>query len=209
MIITVARKPLNGIITGNALKHESGGLNIDASRVDGVPPSVPQPTLRPNGVDSGHALLPGHGRNGQMSQANGRWPANLILSHLPGCRCVGTKQVAGGSKKSGIGLGSGHVSRFYGQSSVVTSGYADETGLEKVPDWRCQSGCPVAALDGQSGMQKSGIAVRCRGDAPARGPSLTGMGAKAKGTPNLGYADMGGASRFFKHIRQDPEATKE
>lgn len=76
--IVVARKPLIGTVAANVLTYGTGGLNIDASRVDGVPPSVPQPALRPNGNDLGHALGTGKGRNGEMSQAAGRWPANVI-----------------------------------------------------------------------------------------------------------------------------------
>ena len=76
--IVLARKPLVGTVANNVLTYGTGGLNIDASRVEGAPPSVPQPSLRPQGFDSGHALGTGEGRNGEMSQATGRFPANFI-----------------------------------------------------------------------------------------------------------------------------------
>ena len=76
--IVVARKPLIGTVAANVLKHGTGAINVDACRIEGAPPSVPQPALRPNGNDSGHALGTGNGRNGEMSAAIGRWPANLI-----------------------------------------------------------------------------------------------------------------------------------
>jgi len=76
--IVLARKPFAGTVASNVLQHGTGALNIDGSRVEGVPPSVPQPALRPNGSDSGHALGGGTGRSGEMSQAAGRWPANVI-----------------------------------------------------------------------------------------------------------------------------------
>jgi DNA modification methylase len=76
--IVLARKPLVGTVANNVLKYGVGGINIDGCRVDGVPPSVPQPSLRPNGFDSGHALGTGKGSNGEMSQALGRFPANFI-----------------------------------------------------------------------------------------------------------------------------------
>jgi site-specific DNA-methyltransferase (adenine-specific) len=76
--IVMARKPLIGTVANNVLTYGTGGLNIDASRVEGAPPSVPQPSLRPQGFDSGHALGTGEGRNGKMSQATGRFPANFI-----------------------------------------------------------------------------------------------------------------------------------
>jgi site-specific DNA-methyltransferase (adenine-specific) len=75
--ITVARKPLIGTVAENVLAHGTGGLNIDGCRVDGAPPSVPQPVFNsPTGRIYG--MKTGEGRNGEMSQATGRWPANLI-----------------------------------------------------------------------------------------------------------------------------------
>lgn len=75
--ITVARKPLVGTVAENVLTHGTGALNIDGCRVEGVPPSVPQPVFNsPTGRTYG--MKTGEGRNGEMSQATGRWPANLI-----------------------------------------------------------------------------------------------------------------------------------
>ena len=76
--MVLARKPVEGTVANNVLTYGVGGLNIDGTRVEGVPPSVPQPSLRPQGFDSGHALGTGEGRNGEMSQAMGRFPANFI-----------------------------------------------------------------------------------------------------------------------------------
>jgi DNA modification methylase len=75
--ITVARKPLGGTVAANVLRHGTGALNVDGCRVEGAPPSVPQPVFNsPTGRIYG--MKTGEGRNGQMSQASGRWPANLI-----------------------------------------------------------------------------------------------------------------------------------
>jgi site-specific DNA-methyltransferase (adenine-specific) len=75
--ITVARKPLTGTVAANVLEHGTGALNVDGCRVEGVPPSVPQPSFNsPTGRIYG--MKAGEGRNGEMSQATGRWPANLI-----------------------------------------------------------------------------------------------------------------------------------
>lgn len=73
----LARKPIKGTVANNCLEHGTGGLNIDGTRVEGVPPSVPQPTL---GVKEPvtYRFGTGEGRNGEMSQATGRFPANLI-----------------------------------------------------------------------------------------------------------------------------------
>ena len=75
--ITVARKPLIGTVAENVLAHGTGALNIDGCRIEGAPPSVPQPSFNsPTGRTYG--MKTGEGRNGKMSQAAGRWPANLI-----------------------------------------------------------------------------------------------------------------------------------
>jgi site-specific DNA-methyltransferase (adenine-specific) len=81
--IVVARKPLSGTVAANVLEFGTGALNINGCRIEGQPPSVPQPLMRP-GVDSGHALGAGTGRNGEMSEASGRWPANVILNEEAG-----------------------------------------------------------------------------------------------------------------------------
>jgi DNA modification methylase len=53
-------------------------LNIDACRLEGAPPSVPQPAFNsPTGAIYGFKT--GEGRNGEMSHASGRWPANVVL----------------------------------------------------------------------------------------------------------------------------------
>jgi DNA modification methylase len=76
--VIVARKPLVGTVAANVLAHGTGALNIDACRLEGAPPSVPQPALKsPTGLVYGFQT--GHGRNGEMSHAEGRWPANVAL----------------------------------------------------------------------------------------------------------------------------------
>jgi DNA modification methylase len=76
--IVLARKPLIGTVAENVLTHGTGALNIDASRIDGVPPSKPNPEL---GVKESitYGFGTGTGRNGEMSDASGRWPANILL----------------------------------------------------------------------------------------------------------------------------------
>jgi site-specific DNA-methyltransferase (adenine-specific) len=75
--MVLARKPLEGTVANNVLTFGVGGLNIDGTRVEGVPPSVPQPAL---GVKERvtYGFGTGEGRNGEMSQATGRFPANFI-----------------------------------------------------------------------------------------------------------------------------------
>lgn len=75
--ICVARKPLEGTVARNVLTWGTGAVNVDGCRVEGAPPSVPQPVFNsPTGRTYG--MKTGEGRNGAMSQAAGRWPTNLI-----------------------------------------------------------------------------------------------------------------------------------
>jgi site-specific DNA-methyltransferase (adenine-specific) len=76
--ICLARKPLEKGLTlaQNVLMWGTGGINVDATRVEGVPPSVPQPDF--TSVSKRATSLDANKRNGEMSQATGRWPANLV-----------------------------------------------------------------------------------------------------------------------------------
>jgi site-specific DNA-methyltransferase (adenine-specific) len=168
--IVVGRRPVEGTIAANVLKHGTGGLNIDGCRVH----------LRgeENSAIARYKYERLEGNNGwnhvnrggrfdeqtAASMAMGRWPANLLLSHSRSCVHVDAD---------------------------------DDTDL-----WACVPGCPIRALDAQSGP--SG------GCAPASGPTLGKLGkhgvyGKAKGE-NMGavafHGKVDGASRFF--MRFDP-----
>ena len=163
-IIHVLRKPLSeGTVAANTLKHGCGGLNIDASRIstdDNLNGGAyaENPTERWDGAENwrykrggGRSSLPGDTREGASAgmfqpnstatskfvQPTGRWPANVILQHLDGCRCGGVKRVkdiGGGSSKK-----------------APNEDHADAEGKETVANWLCEPGCPVAGLDEQSG----------------------------------------------------------
>ncbi len=75
-LICLARKPLDGTVAGNVLKHGAGALNIDGCRVGtskDVPASPRGPQDRIYGAYGG--------QTGQESGHNpniGRWPANVL-----------------------------------------------------------------------------------------------------------------------------------
>ena len=74
--IVLARKPLIGTVAQNVLEHGTGALNIDGCRIGGNVPSVPQPKFSRD-MQAGFGAS--DGRNGDMSSAAGRWPANVTL----------------------------------------------------------------------------------------------------------------------------------
>ena len=70
--IVVARKPLDGTVAANVLKHDTGALNIDACRIPtGAPIAIHSPA-RKTLLDSGHKDL------GTWENNKGRFPANLV-----------------------------------------------------------------------------------------------------------------------------------
>jgi site-specific DNA-methyltransferase (adenine-specific) len=83
-------------------------------------------------------------------QPAGRWPANLVLSHAPGCELVGTKRIKG---TSGVGRYRTN-STVYGNTAQPKDkeriGFADADGREEIDTWECAPGCPVAALEDEA-----------------------------------------------------------
>lgn len=105
--IVVARKPLEGTVAANVLKHGTGALNIDGCRV-----TTMDALVRPSIERHDNAVL-GKGLGvGVQSEPGGRWPANLLLScppdcdgdtHAAGCPCAALDAQSGVSKSSGGG----------------------------------------------------------------------------------------------------------
>jgi len=88
-IIVVARRPLEGTVAGNVLKHGTGAMNIDGCRVPhggDVDMDAVQRQQHSGGVIEGAfgaaALV---GKEIATYKEGGRWPANVILSHHPAC----------------------------------------------------------------------------------------------------------------------------
>ena len=147
-IFHVLRKPLSeGTVASNVLKHGTGGINIDASRVGTE--QIPINRLE---------VWSGFGRKERpayvATTGEGRWPANAILQHLDGCRCVGVKRVraiTGGMKPGSTGAFGKHG--VYGTAEGLQNKveHGDAEGKETVANWICEPGCPVPRLDEQSG----------------------------------------------------------
>lgn len=89
--ITVARKPLTGTVAANWHQHGTGGLNIDACRIEtmdklgggdqsAAPKVAPDGWHRPWMQDEQAKAAHAHRCNANVAKAEalGRWPANLI-----------------------------------------------------------------------------------------------------------------------------------
>jgi DNA modification methylase len=201
--ITVARKPLDGTIASNVLAHGTGGLHIDAARVN-VGQVVPGGGGWRGGAASRHE---GWRRTVHVTNTptaphtGGRWPANLILSHGPGCQLRGVRQVRNPSGSIPATVPSSQTKDVYGAANQrrFVARYGGPEGMEHVEVWACEPGCPVAELDRQSGATASRKAPPRASSRPGEGWRMTHTGAE--------YADAGGASRFF-YVAKAPRAER-
>lgn len=227
--IHVLRKPCSdSTVAANVLRHGTGALNIDACRITAKHEVNPPIARREAAQKSGRAPITG--RNALESTADGRierrgshevymaahpgeqlgrWPANLILQHFEDCRQDGFRTVkssaqATGPTRSGV---SHSVSRSsYSGAAAPAPSYGDADGRESIPAWTCDPGCPVAELDQQSGIS-SGVVRKPTGKPlySTEGRSMVWNSNSVVDTTERGFADAGGASRFFKQFHGKPE----
>jgi len=219
MIITLLRKPLEGGVADNALKHGCGAINIDATRIS-TSDNLNRGAYAENPTERGGGDMWTSSRKadsncfrrgdaGDYEQPSGRWSANFILTHLEGCELRGTKKVKGsvGKDSKGNEAKTG-ISMNNSTGGIHRVSHAGGDGKETIDEWDCVEGCPVRELDQQSGHQKSDVAgskSRAWGVVGKGQLSSTedGVGWKAYGSE--GYNDEGGASRFFKQFKKDDD----
>ena len=94
----------------------------------------------------------------ERMESMGRWPANVMLSHLPECRCVGTRKMTPmeGVRANPVGVqADGNIVFNKKPPGYRKGSYTDADGKETVAAYECAPGCPVAALDGQTNANTS------------------------------------------------------
>lgn len=151
----------------------------------------------------------------------GRFPSNVVLEHKPGCVSLGLAKVKGSPQinldklpvEERIQAGEQH-GNIWGRGVGIgvkgvsyTVGFGDESGMEPVQSWDCVGDCPVRQIDVQSGGSKStgGRTANISttsvifGNGKGLGQDISAD--EVRGDP--GYGDLGGASRYFKQIKQD------
>ena len=190
--VILARKPLEGTVAQNVQRWGCGALAIDASRVGTDEALVRPPVIRakPRALGAGLGV-------GTQVEPLGRWPANVILSHSPDCVEVGTREVVNRGGNRGTNPNAGYNGGLKGDGEDMGVGSIVEgtkyMQAETVAKFDCAPGCPVAALDAQSGTLRNGGQNATSRSHSARGAS--GLDSLSKGTARPG--DSGGASRFF------------
>ena len=193
LVITVTRKPLEGTVARNALKWGCGGINIDKTRIaHGT--DVDMGAVQRQGAQSEVYL--GGAKPGDviaMYKPGGRWPANVLFSHLAECQRAGTREVRRDLRDTTANViaGGGRFGNMGGSKALGTVQETSDT-------WQCEPGCPVAALDEQSGLVQTGTWNRQTDTAHPFGD--------AKNTPYETWQEApkeapAGASRYFKVVQ--------
>ena len=210
IVITVARKPVEeGTVSGNVLKHGTGALNIDASRIHSG-------SSEGGKISGGSALGQGSGWNAHnnrtteidRSMSIGRWPANVIFEHKPECKQTGTATVKGNrtdTRPEGDGGREDKSQWRFRPTEATKRGYSDPDGTETVDAWECADGCPVAELNIQSQQMGMHAAGSMKGPDNWDTGSYTQTSYHIAGVgKNARFGDTGGASRFFFVCQNKP-----
>ena len=203
----LVRKPIEAQnVAAQVLATGTGAINIDGTRVgtggEKLSISKSDPFHNADGTQKWNPTS--SGAIERDPHPKGRWPSNLVLSHSPECQRVGTTKVAS-QNPSYRSTDKGHVRYMGGEQRGREVGkgigFADENGQEEVPLYECVEGCPVKALDQQSGDRPAGV---------FSGASQKGMGymgasnKEADGSrPSTHLGDFGGASRYFANFEPD------
>jgi site-specific DNA-methyltransferase (adenine-specific) len=202
------QKPFIGSAEANVAAHGTGAINVAACRIGTTVETWP----KSRNYAIGNMREPGVSKNGQTESAGeappGRFPANLLLSHSPGCREVGVRRVKG---ISGGPFAKRETTENWRFDNHERKGYADPDGCETVAAWECEPNCPIFLLDSQSGERTSGGGVRNlagRAESPAWRAMEGRTDPKVRATTYEREASTGGASRFFATFPPDAEAVR-
>jgi len=214
--IVLARKPLEkGLcIAENILKWGVGGINIDATRIGFKDDAdYKESTQKNQHADFGTKPLTNNTVYGDYSMVQptnyapeGRFPANIILTHHEDCECKGTKKVKSDGHHSGKVPDNGGLYNLGLKPLEDKGNIHAQNGKEEVEDWDCHEDCPIRILDEQSGVTKSSkrgshnSRVRTSGDIYKQD--------KDEYRDDNTYGDKGGASRFF-YVAKASKAERE
>lgn len=123
--IVLARKPLSGTVAANVLEHGTGGLNIDDCRISHASAAdlATSQSKNPGRTDVVTSGVYGADRPQQQVNTEGRWPANVLLTHADECAavCVSGCPVAELDQQSGTLTT--HAGTYREDKSKGTSGW--------------------------------------------------------------------------------------
>ncbi len=191
IVVTVARRPLEGTVAKTVTIYGTGALNIGSSRVAGTPEGTRFDPSK-HSHEGWRMTATGEECVVKASQFSGRWPSNVIIQHSSLCQKLDstTEKIPnfGSSQTSRFNPGECHIG-----VKISRVGFREES----VDRWSCAPGCPVHALGDQSGVTISSIRVGGEGEhldqsqEDWRFRRVTG-----------GFQDTGTAARFFKQVQK-------
>jgi hypothetical protein len=233
--ILIVRKPLDGTIGANIVKHGTGTLHIDACRVAHASPEdladhqATVAAIKERGGVMGNSWKNDSDLSGASDvNLDGRWAPNFLLVHDARCRKVGTSAVKANPTWNTPNRDTA-PSAFTGDevSTVRHVSRAGEASAERRYDDR--GATTFAATPGPRRDDEEAIEVyECHQDCPClaldrqsgsgrQNGSISGasaVGSRENGcygdssAPRgefAGYGDTGGASRYFPQFQWDPE----
>ena len=200
----LAKRETASTVVEGYVRQETGVLDLDRCRISSVGDHKRplQPTKNARNVYGAQtAFMP--------TNAEGRFPANMIFMHGPTCTCEGTKKVKGGTahkdNQKSKGTGIVYAGAWNPKGVSGTAGYTSEDGTEEVPNWICEPTCPVRILDEQSGLN-------CGASSTAKSIKGPTSFNRVENGPSSYISDVyhsdgrdGGASRFFKQVQEEGE----
>lgn len=207
--VVVARKPLIGTIVANVLAHGTGAINIADTTLGFTSAADEAESKNKNrhadfGTGRRDNAVYGEDKRDRGEHGNydapGRWPPNVLMSHTPLCALVGVAEADSNGHYPAARGASGYGSNGHHPESTG-GGLKGHEGLderhttgEMVEVWDCAPGCPVGALNAQSGDVGGGFGYSL-GDPEGHG--IYGKGFPRGDGRKVGFGDTGGASRFF------------
>ena len=153
--IILARKPFRGSTRANQAAWGTGTLSTEAARIPFTSAADEAESKNKNRhgefgtLHGGNAVYGDYSMLGVRQNYNppGRWPANVTLSHDPGCEQAGAQTVRSNQ----------HHPAARGTGGIGSNGHRGQAALdshfpssETVEVWRCAPDCPIAELDRQS-----------------------------------------------------------
>lgn len=142
-LIMLARKPVTESTTQSVLSHGTGTLNINASRLEFKADSM-------GGSANTSVRSVGQGRfmKGMASVPHpnvGRYPANVILAHKPGCKQDGVIEMGSGTFRDNVYRTSTMLNPSTGWNKNALDNNKKNAptnrGREITPKWVCVDDC--------------------------------------------------------------------
>lgn len=199
----LARKPIEGTVAQNVMKYGTGGLNIGGSRISAADQKDLDAVARRMTGDKELGWFT-HSKESVRNSAQGRWPANVILSHSPLCKYKGKKEVVPGNGGVTNSRTKNESMFDFGSQPKSARPWVNENGKETVDDYECDESCPVKKLDEQTKNTRAGKPSGTGQIGDAKGIAQSVFGNDGRTTAR--YDDTGAASRFFKVIDEQVES---